>query len=75
MKPVRAELADALRVLNARYRDLPDPESVDLFTDELLDLERQISAAMTAGNDPAARRAIRTWRDRHLANFHGARNG
>lgn len=74
MKTVRAELADALRILNARYRELPNPEIVDLFTDEILDLETQIGAALAAGDDPAARRAIRLWRDRHLTNFQKARD-
>lgn len=69
MKSVRAELADAVRALNAAYRRLPDPEAVDLFGDDLLELEAAIGREMLAGNDPAARLAIRTWRNRHLTNF------
>lgn len=74
MKTVRTELADALRLLNARFRELPNPENLDLFTDEILDLERQIGAALATGEDHAARQAIRLWRDRHLANFQEARD-
>lgn len=69
MKSARAELAAALRLLNAAYRRLPNPEALDLFTEDVLELEALIGREMRAGNDQAARTAIRAWRDRHLANF------
>lgn len=65
----RAHLAAAVRRLNAEYRRLPDPGTVPVFADDLLDLEHRVQQAMQANDDLAALQAIDRWRDAHLANF------
>lgn len=69
MKSISAELADCLRLLNARYCELTDRDAVSFDDQHLAELESRVGVAMAAGDDPAARGAIREWRAAWLAEF------
>lgn len=66
---VNAFLATAVRRVNARYAQVEDPESIDIFTDRWRHLERQVDTALAAGDDLAAERAIRAWEHHALVTF------
>lgn len=72
MTSIRTTFADAIRRVNAAYRQLPDPDSYDLFTPELVQLEAELETAWAAGDEPATRRAINAWETGHLEAFRKA---
>lgn len=75
MISVNSRLALAIRRLNAEYAKLPDPDSVEVFTDDFIRLEGAIDLALAAGDDPAAFAAIQRWESECLRIFTEATDG
>lgn len=71
MPGVGAELAAAVRRVNAAFSRLPTStqDSIEIRYDGL---DREIDAAILAGDRERARRAIRAWRGHWLATFERA---
>lgn len=66
MTSIRTTFADAIRRVNAAYNQLPDPDTFDLFTPELLELEAELETAWAAGDQDATLHAIKAWETGHL---------
>jgi hypothetical protein len=63
---IRAELAAAVRAVNAAFHRLPQESqaSLDLSYN---DLDLELDRALVTDDRPRALGAIKTWRDHHLA--------
>lgn len=72
---VNGLLAAAVRRVNARYSQVDDPESLDVFTDRWISLEREVDTALAAGDDLEAEKAIRAWEHHCLKVFTEANDG
>ncbi len=72
---VNAFLAATVRRVNARYNKLENPEQVDIFSDRWRELERKVDTAMAAGDEQAAKEAIRAWEYHALLTFTGGDRG
>jgi hypothetical protein len=66
---LRAELARAIRRVNAAYNKLPESERPDVTWGEIDD---RLEAAVAGDDRDLALAEIAHWRDRHLAMFEGA---
>lgn len=64
--PVRVELANAIRAVNARHAEVGAPESAQLKA-AWVRLDKSLSLAVLAGEDAAARRAVDNYRAEALA--------
>jgi hypothetical protein len=63
----RAELAVAIRAVNAAYLRLPESHRPDPA--QLDGLDGEVDAAIASGDRERAELAIRAWRDHHLTRF------
>jgi hypothetical protein len=70
---VRAELAAAVRAVNARFARLPAEVQTRVDVAATDSLEAEVDAAILAGDRERAERAIAAWRDHWLATFEAAR--
>lgn len=63
---IRTELATAIRIVNARFAELPahSRDALDLSCD---DLDRELDRALLADDRARALAAINSWREHHLA--------
>ena len=68
---IRAELAAAVRAVNAAFARLPreTQEQIEIATD---DLDRELDRALLADDRRRAMAAINAWRDHHLAQIRRA---
>jgi len=60
----RAEFAAAIRQVNAAYNHLPESSRPDVAWNGL---DREVDAALAAGDADRALAAIRAWKQHHLA--------
>jgi hypothetical protein len=61
---VRAELAAAIRAVNARYNALPESRRPDIHWEGV---DAEVDAAILSGDRERAMRAIEAWKRHHLA--------
>lgn len=64
--PVRTELAAAIREANAAHAMVGAPD-LPLLKEAWVSLDRELSLAVVAGDERAARSAVDTYRSRALA--------
>lgn len=67
---VNGALADAIRVVNARFYAIPEAERPPPAP--WSGLECEVDAACAAGDRERALAAVRAWRDRHVAELEGS---
>lgn len=71
MISVRAQLAAAVRRVNAAYNRVPNADEIDVFSAKWRKLESDVDTALAAGDDLKARDAIREWEHHALVTFTG----
>jgi hypothetical protein len=68
---IRAELAAAVRAVNARFNALPEFRRPDIHWDGV---DAEVDAAILSGDRERAIRAIEAWKHHHLALIEEAAN-